>query len=536
MAIQVWRGAEVVTMDPDLPRARAIVARDGIVDYVGDEEAALARARDLDRGGASVPPVVRDLGGRAVVPGFNDIHVHAVFMGDHVLTTNLGGLGAEEIVALLRERFPDPRPGQVVRAFNWDYPACPDPRKELLDEAFPRNPVILNQFSGHAQWLNSAALRGLGIRRGGPDPKVGSVLRDADGEPTGVVRDLGDTRLSRKRVRDVYFDAVMREERLDIALAAFARSGITSVQDNTWYYPELLSLRKRLNAGSLSARFTTWSLGRRPGHVAAMGAAYALGIGAPDWIRKGPIKYFLDGTFSTRNACLSEPFADSPDEELCADPSAPLSELELLARRGRQGAFHIIGDRGISIFLDAYEEVLARRPGLGDLRVRIEHAQLIRPSDIPRLRDLGILVSAQPTALENPEKDTILLGRDRALRAYPYRSLLDAGVGLSFGSDIPGESSCDPIRSIHMAANREGPERISAEEALRCYTVGSAYAEFMEARKGTLAPGMLADFAVLSQDITSVPRERIGETVVEETVVGGRSVYRRDEGVRDRVG
>ena len=146
MAIQVWRGAEVVTMDPDLPRARAIVARDGIVDYVGDEEAALARARDLDRGGASAPPVVRDLGGRAVVPGFNDNHVHAVFMGDHVLTINLGGLGAEEIVALLRERFPDPRPGLVLRAFNWDYPACPDPRKELLDEAFPRNPVILNQF------------------------------------------------------------------------------------------------------------------------------------------------------------------------------------------------------------------------------------------------------------------------------------------------------------------------------------------------------------------------------------------------------
>ena len=124
----------------------------------------------------------------------------------------------------------------------------------------------------------------------------------------------------------------------------------------------------------------------------------------------------------------------------------------------------------------------------------------------------------------------------RALRAYPYRSLLDAGVGLSFGSDIPGESSCDPIRSIHMAANREGPERISAEEALRCYTVGSAHAEFMEGRKGALASGMLADFAVLSQDITSVPRERIGETVVEETVVGGRSVYLRDEGGRDRAG
>ena len=162
-----------------------------------------------------------------------------------------------------------------------------------------------------------------------------------------------------------------------------------------------------------------------------------------------------------------------------------------------------------------------------ELRIRIEHAQLIRPGDIPRLRELGILVSAQPTALENPAKDRLLLGPERALRAYPYRSLLDAGVHLSFGSDIPGESNCDPIRSIHMVANREGPERISAEEALRCYTVGSAYAEFSEARKGILAIGMFADFTVLSQDITSVPRERIGDTVVEETVVGGRTVYRR---------
>ncbi|MGA2547085.1 MAG: amidohydrolase [Rectinemataceae bacterium] len=527
MMTRLWRNAEIITMDPALPRARALVVRDGIVDYVGDEGAA------LDRAGAGAE--VRDLGGRAVVPGFNDNHVHAVHMGDHALAIDLGGLDEGGIVALLRGHFPQPRSGQIIRAFNWDYPSCPNPRKELLDEAFPRNPVVLSQFSGHAQWLNSSALRAIGIRRGHPDPwsgagpRAGSVLRDPDGEPTGIVRDLGDTALSRKRSRKIYFDPRMREERLDIALTAFASFGITSVQDNTWFYPQLFSLRKRLDAGTLSARFSTWFLGRRPRAVAAMRAAYAFGLGDRDWIREGPVKFFLDGTFSTRNACLCEPFEDSPEEGLCADPSAPLAELEYLAKRRLQGAFHIIGDRGIAIFLDAYETVLARRPGLRELRIRIEHAQLIRPCDIPRIRELGILVSAQPTALENPGKDELLLGRERALRAYPYRSLIDAGVRLSFGSDIPGESSCDPIRSIHMAVNREGPERITAEEALRCYTVGSAYAEFMEGRKGRLAPDMLADFAVLSRDITSVPRERIGDTVVEETVVGGRTVYRRDD-------
>ena len=525
MRVQLWLNGEILTMDPRLPRAGALVARDGILEFVGGEAEAGRRAGP----GAER----RDLGGRAVVPGFNDNHVHAVYMGDHALAVDLGGLDERGVVALLRERFPDPRPGEIIRAFNWDYPSCPGPRKELLDEAFPRNPVVLNQFSGHAQWLNGAALRALGIRRGCPDPKTGpdrkagSVLRDPDGEPTGIVRDLGDTKLSKKRVRDVYFDARMLEARLDYALATFARLGITSVQDNSWFFPELISLRKRLDAGTLSARFTAWSLGRRPVHAAAMDAAFALGVGRADWLRRGPVKYFLDGTFSTRNACLDEPFEDSGEDELCAEPAAPLAELRLLARRRRQGAFHIIGDRGIAIFLDAYERALARHPRLGDLRVRIEHAQLIRAEDIPRIRDLGVLVSAQPSAMENPSKDERLLGRERAMRAYPYRSLLDAGVRLSFGSDIPGESSCDPIRSIHMAANREGPERISAEEALRCYTVGSAYAEFMEGRKGMLAPGMLADFAVLSQDITSVPSERIGDTLVEETVVGGKTVYRR---------
>jgi hypothetical protein len=520
MAASVWINGNFVTMDAARPRACAVVARNGLLDFVGDEASALARA------GAAAE--IRDLEGRTVVPGFNDNHVHAVFMGDRVLSVDLGGLGAREIVELLRERFPDPRPGLVVRAFNWDYPACPDPRKELLDAAFPRNPVILSQFSGHAQWLNSAALRAIGIRRGGPEPKAGSVLRDPDGEPTGIVRDLGDTQLSRGRIRDVYYNGPMREERIEIALATFAKMGITSVQDNTWYYPELFSLRKRFASGKLSARFSSWSLGRKPRARAAMDAAFALGIGVPDWLSAGPVKFFLDGTFSTRNACLFEPFVDSPDEPMCADPDAPLSELAFLAKKGRQGAFHIIGDKGIALFLDAYESVLSRSPRLRELRIRIEHAQLIRPSDIPRLRRLGVLVAAQPSALENPEKDERLLGRERALGAYPYRSLIDEGVALSFGSDIPGESSCDPIRSIHMVANREGLERISAEEALRCYTIGSAYAEFQESRKGAIAPGMLADLVVLSQDITAIPRERIGETLIEETIVGGKTVYRRD--------
>ena len=169
---------------------------------------------------------------------------------------------------------------------------------------------------------------------------------------------------------------------------------------------------------------------------------------------------------------------------------------------------------------------MARYPKLKDLRIRIEHAQLIRPADIERITRLGVLVAAQPSALASPGKDEALLVRARALAAYPYRSLLEAGARLSFGSDIPGESGCDPLAAIAMAASREGSERIRPEEALRCYTEGSAYAEFAEDRKGAIKAGMLADFAVLSGDPTAVAPELIAGLRVMETVVGGKTVYK----------
>lgn len=521
MKSQAWINGNILTLDPERPRAEALLVSKGRIELVGStQEVRLAQA-------AGHQVEVHDLGGATLVPGFNDNHVHAVLYGDHLLAPNLGGLDAQAIVSLLKERFAGQAPGIVLYAFNWDYPACPEPRKEILDLSFPRNPVVLSQFSGHAQWMNSAALRILGIWKGSADPAKGQVLRDSDGEPTGVVRDLGDTGIMKMRFRRVFFDRRQREPRLALALESFARHGITSVQDNAWFYPSLFSLARLRRQGRLTARFTNWTLGRQPWTLPAMGFLGALGAYDKDWVRPGPVKYFLDGAFSTRTACLCEPYADEPSGGLCEDPSAPLAELDFLARNRLQGAFHAIGDRAIAVFLDAYEEVLARWPILATLRIRVEHAQLIRPSDIPRLRDLGVLVAAQPSALGSPGKDERLLGKERALRAYPYRSLLDAGVRLSFGSDIPGEATLDPLLGIHLAVNREGPERITPREALSCYTVGSAYAEFMEDRKGRLAPGMMADLVRLTADPTAVEPGEIRNIRVEETIVGGKTVYLR---------
>ncbi|HUZ18006.1 MAG TPA: amidohydrolase [Spirochaetia bacterium] len=517
MARSIWRNANIVTMSVVRPRAEALVVDGGRILFVGTEREAVERA------GSGCELI--DLGGRTIVPGFNDNHVHAIILGDQNGQVRLTGLSAEEIVDALRGRFGDIRPGKVIIAYDWDYPACPNPTKELLDRAFPDNPVVLAQFGGHGLWMNSLAQRKTGIEKGKPDPPGnGVVLRDESGDPTGVVREMSNSSFFARHFFRMFFVKSLREPRVRNALDHFRRLGITSLQDNTWFFPVARTLAKLRRRGELTARFSCWSHGAMAWTVPLMRLASYDDV----WVRRGPYKFFLDGSFSTRTAWLSQEYADDPGNfgrGMAAAEVTPI--LRRLAAHRRQGAFHAIGDRTVSTFLDAVELLYKELPESRELRFRLEHAQLIRPEDIPRLQSLGVLVSAQPSALTTPEKDARLLGQERAEAAYPHRSLLDAGVHLSFGSDIPGEPTCDPIRAIHLVANRAGGERITAEEALRCYTVGSAYAEFQEGVKGCLAPGMLADFAVLSQDLAAVPRERIGETVVETTVVDGKVVYDR---------
>ncbi len=512
-------------MDEALPEAGGMVIRGGLVAFVGDARAAAAFA------GPEAQAL--DLHGRTVIPGFNDNHLHAVILGDHALAPDLGGLDAPAIVDLLRERWSGAPPDRILYAFNWDYPSCPAPRKELLDAAFPRNPVILSQFSGHGQWLNTASLTALGIWRGSGDPSMGEVLRDSDGEPTGIVRDLGDTGLSRKRFARIFYDREQREERLDIALAEFRRLGLTSVQDNTWFPQPLASLARYRMDGRLTARFSCWPMGRRRWTLPTMRLAFVIGrmVGLlpSDWISLGPAKYFLDGAFSSRSASLFEPWADGTPGDRGPEPQSQRVALERLARRGFRGTFHAIGDRAVALFLDDFTLAAGKYPHITEQRFRIEHAQLVRRQDIARIKELGICIAAQPSALGSPGKDMRLLGRERALAAYPYRSFLDAGVPLSFGSDIPGEATVDPLLHIHYAVNREGDEAITVMEALRCYTRGSAYAEFMEGRKGFLAPGMLADFVLLSEDPLTVPPASLRDIRVLQTWVDGNCVYRREE-------
>ena len=312
---------------------------------------------------------------------------------------------------------------------------------------------------------------------------------------------------------------------LDGALALLARAGITSVQDNTWVPTTVWLLNEYRRAGKLTCRFSCWAYGNEPW----MRPLMRLARYDRTWVRRGPWKYLMDGTFSTHTAWLLEPYAGEPDNFGKAKASGEsLAHIVRQAARARQQvAFHAIGDRMIREILDAVRKAGARRPAVHGLRFRLEHAQLIDPADIPRLAQLGVLVAAQPTALGTPEKDASILGPQRAQRAYPFRSLLEAGAHLSFGSDFPGEIEYRPLEAIHRAVNRPEDERITVEQALACYTRESAYAEFMEAEKGTIAAGKLADLVVLSRDPTASPPERIRDIQVDMTIVGGRIVYER---------
>jgi predicted amidohydrolase YtcJ len=509
----------VHTIDAAQPAAEAVYLREGRISFVGSAADALRRA------GPSAKKI--DLHGRTLIPGFNDNHIHLIAMADYLSRPNLRGMDAGQIVKFLKEVCRDAEPGQTLYAWGWDYPSCPQPHKDILDKAFPNNPVVLIQFSGHGIWVNSRVLHQYRIGPGTPNPAGGEILRDEMGLPTGILRDSAAIPIHRARFLKMHMGKAVPRQLLSRALAELRRAGITSVQDNTWFPGTVSMLNRFHREGLLTARVSCWFYGMMPAAAARM----RLKSFDDSWVVKGPWKYILDGTFSTRTAWLLEPYEGESGN--CGIAAGVTEKIRRYAgrsiRRGRQAAFHAIGDRTIRELIDFVQGFARRRGGVEDLRLRIEHAQLIDPEDIPRLKELGILVSAQPSALGSPEKDAELLGKRRARRAYPYRSLLDAGVNLSFGSDMPGEATFDPLIGIHHAVNRSGPERIDVEEALRCYTLGSAYAEFQEQRKGSITPGKLADLAVLSQDPLSVDRQKIKDIRVDMSIVGGTIVYEKEE-------
>ena len=528
MATLFFFNGTILTCDPQRPRATAVAIEGGRISRVGG--AAEIRA-SLPAGACLV-----DLGGRTMVPGFNDNHVHTFGMGVVAEQLNLYGKSAVQIAAMVREKAASLRPGELILGHDWDYGPCPAPHRSLLDAAAPRNPVLLLQCSGHGAWLSSKLMAELGISRRSKDGPGSRILRDAEGEPTGIVS--GGAISSRalfgkylwRFLPYLFGDAAIRQ-----ALDHFAESGITSVQDNTWEPLSVARLRRLQRRGELSCRFSCWPRGETALRL-IFDLLSGLRPGDP-WLRRGPEKYFADGAFAPRSAWMTVPYAG--DDANFGLPTYTKERLEAIvkcaARRRARIAFHAIGDRAVHEVLDAIEKAQTAYPWTEKLRFRLEHVQIILPGDAARMRDLGVLVASQPIALFSPDRDLRLLGPERVAHAYPYAELLDAGVQLSFGSDAPGEIDHRPLMGIYHAVTRmsadgrEGPlspeQAISPERALLCYTMGSAYAEFTEHEKGSIAEGKLADVAILSEDPCSIPPQRIKDIRVVATLVGGKCVY-----------
>ena len=521
--------AGMLTMDPDRPRAAALVLVGDRIGYVGDVDGARAFAHP----GATET----DLGGAFVVPGFNEAHNHMIGFGLTLAQVDCRFPTVEsiaEIQAAIGERAARTPTGAWVLARGYDDNKLAErrhPSRGDLDAVAPDHPVFLVNGSGHLAVANTAALRMAGITARTPDPQGGQVVHDETGEPTGLLLETAQELIRPHIPRPTGDDLV---DALSLCGERYLAAGITSSQTaGVNSAAELTAHQVASLERGLPLR-TSLMIGQPllP-RVAELGMRGGLG---DHRLRVGPIKFFSDGSLIGRTAAVTEPFLEDPRPDNLGLEMMPQDELDAVVRQahdaGYQVATHAIGDRAIGMVLDAYERALAAGPR-PDHRHRIEHCGILRPDLIARLAAMGVLAVSQPIFI--PEYgDGFLrhLGRDRCQLTYPFRSLLDGGVTLVFSSDCP-VSAFEPLKGIQAAVEeRTGSgspyapaEALTVEEAIRAYTVAGAHATFEEHQKGALKPGMLADLAVLAHDPATVPPSEIAAVPVLATIVGGETVY-----------
>jgi hypothetical protein len=518
--------ARVHTVDPAKPFAQAVAVTGERITRVGTNE-------DVE---SSIGPDTRviDAGGRLLLPGFNDAHVHFISGADELVGVNLRPASSEEDFA---RRLADhaaslPRGEWILGGF-WDHEAWPTralPVHQIIDAATADNPVFVRRLDGHMGVANALAMRLAGIGWHTPDPDGGTIVRDAAGRPTGVLKDNAMALIT-GAVPPATLDRTMDKAR---AALRHARSlGVTTVQDMTAGATELRAYQALQARGELTARI--YSI-QNHGIDGLVGAGVATGFGN-DWIRVGGIKLFADGSMGSGTAAFFEPYADDPANRglLLFTPDALARAIFDADAAGFQLIVHAIGDRANALVLDALER-LQRERGVRDRRPRIEHAQVVRPEDRRRFRATGAIASIQPShCIDDMRWAERRIGPDRCKIAYNVKSFADAGVPVAFGTDWYVEP-LNPMVGLYAAVTRQFPdgtpaegwcpeERITLDRAVEYYTLGSAYAEFAEQRKGSLTDGKLADMVLLSKDIFVIPPPEILSVTPLYTIVGGQVVF-----------
>jgi predicted amidohydrolase YtcJ len=479
-----------------------------------------------------------------VVPGFDDSHAHLLGIGFARLDLDLMGTDSfEDIVERVADAVSRRAPGEWIRGRGWHEekwrrPAPGAvrgfPTHTALSAVSPDNPVVLTRADGHALLANARAMALLGIGRETPTPDGGEVIRDGQGDPTGVFVDNATA-----LVKPADRTAAETRRALRLAMEECLEQGVTSLTD-AGAEPNVLDLyRAHAARGDLLVRIYAMAAGLETLRTLE---APEIGLGG-GFLTIRAVKAYADGALGSRGAALLEPYTDDPGNRglLVTSPDELLATAREALRRGFQMGTHAIGDRANRIVLDVYEKALTERPEVWDHRFRIEHAQILDERDIPRFGRLGVLAAVQGIHCTSdrpwaPRR----LGLARVEEGgYVWRKLLDTGARLLNGTDAPVER-LSPIENFHATVTRQDAsghppggfdpdQRLTREEALRTMTLDAAYGSFEESRKGSLTPGKLADLVVLSRDILSVPDEVLLETEVLATMVGGRILYESPE-------
>jgi predicted amidohydrolase YtcJ len=522
--------AKIWTVDKSLPTAQAVAV-------LGDRIVAVGSNTEVDAWRAPHTHVI-DAGGKLLLPGFNDAHVHFVSGGMQLDNIQLNDATTpEEFARRIGERARVTAKGKWIVGGNWDETKWNPPNmptKELIDAVTPDTPVFVSRYDGHMGLANSVALRLAGITAKTPDPPGGTIVRDAQGNPTGALKDAATDYI------DKVIPPLTHDQRLKIvkrALAHAASVGVTSVQHMVASNEDIAVYSELLQRDELTTRIYVAPSITHVDDLAKLGIGHA--FGGP-YLRIGALKAFADGSLGSGTAYFYEPFLNQGNNRgLLSDEMQPISLMRDRYMKadaaGLQICTHAIGDEGISTILDLYSEVI-KKHGEADRRLRIEHAQHMAAKDFERFAQLHVIASVQPYhAIDDGRFAESHIGHDRASRTYAFRTFLDHGVRLAFGTDWE-VAPLDPLLTVYAAVTRatldgKNPngwfpeQKLSVAEAIEAYTMGSAYAEFQEKEKGSITPGKLADMVLLSDDIFSIVPEKIREVRVLKTFVGGRLVF-----------
>ena len=535
----VIRGGRIVTLDARAPEAQALAARDGRI-------VALGSVTDIDRYVGASTEII-ELNGQFAMPGFIEGHGHFTGIGNAKLGLELMNTGSwDEIVQMVAEAAARARPGQWIVGRGWHqekWSSTPQPNvegfplKASLDRVSPNNPVILTHASGHASFANSKALDLSGVTRETPNPNGGEILRDANGEPTGLMRETASGLIRRGAGEpDPTPEEIEARERqvLHLADQEAISKGITSFQDAGSSFGTVNRIKEEIDAGRMNVRL--WVM-IRGGNADSLARGRVIGYG-DDMLTVRAIKITADGALGSRGAWLLQPYSDKPDSTGLA--TTPIERVAAQAQvaldAGYQVCVHAIGDRANREVLNVYEDLFRKNNRNGrDLRWRIEHAQHLHRDDIERFGRLNVIASMQGVhATSDAPWVEPRLGAERAEEgAYVWQKLMQSGAVVTNGTDAPVED-VDPLASYYATVTRRtntgtvfyGDQAMGRIEALRSYTINNAYAAFEEDVKGTLTVGKLADVTVLTKDITTIPAEEIKQTKVVYTIVGGKVVYK----------